>query len=70
MSNNFEENNKIFSAEGVINRRNFFSNYLVSMLVGLVVFSTPLFYLTLFNTELMSKVMQVAMSNPTSTEFP
>ena len=70
MSNNFEENNKIFSAEGVINRRNFFSNYLVSMLVGLVVFSTPLFYLTLFNTELMSKVMHVAMSNPTSTEFP
>lgn len=70
MSNNFEENNKIFSAEGIINRRNFFANYLVSILVGLVVFSTPIFYLTMFNTEMMSKIMQAALSNPTSSEFP
>lgn len=66
--NDFEENNSMFSINGVINRRNFLVNYLISVLVGLLIFSTPMFYLTLFNTKFMTTIMQ-SLANGSTNGF-
>jgi len=59
MSNEFQENNKFFSMEGTINRRNFITNFLIIEIVESLIITTPLMYLLCFKPDIMGEFLKV-----------
>lgn len=67
VENYFEENSKVLSLRGILGRRDFLVNTLIIQLVEGIIWATPVFYLLIFNPDMIRNFLVYAPSqSPTS----
>lgn len=62
MNNDFVENNKFFSMDGTLNRRNFIANFIIVEIVEALIFTTPFMFMMFANPDMMSSIFSVSQT--------